>query len=94
MPAKYIRDRFNEGRFWQRVQNGDLTTVLKRNGHPSPPRARLPTCTRSQLLVYLEGKKAVAIVHQYLLPDGTIGGSGRPDPEMLKLNGITLRLRP
>jgi len=23
----------------------------------------------------------IAIVHQYLLPNGTLGGSGRPDPK-------------
>ncbi|MCY3960092.1 MAG: hypothetical protein OXG34_00275 [bacterium] len=28
----------------------------------------------------------LALAHQYLLPDGTIGGSGRPDPKRLILD--------
>ena len=92
--AQYIRNKFNDGQFWQRAQNGQLATVLKRNGHPSPARAKLPLCTRSQLVVYLDGKKVVAMVHQYVLPDGTLGGSGRPDPKLLRLDQVTLQVRP
>jgi len=32
--------------------------------------------------------KDVALVHQYLLPDGTIGASGIPDPKFILENGI------
>ena len=32
-----------------------------------------------------DGQKNV-LVHQYLLPDGTIGGSGRPDPKRMILD--------
>jgi hypothetical protein len=34
-----------------------------------------------------QGKK-VAIAHQYVKPDGTIGGSGRPDPKWLLEEGV------
>lgn len=37
----------------------------------------------------LDGHK-LAIVHQYLLPDGTIGGSGRPDPKRMILDDETI----
>ncbi len=30
----------------------------------------------------------VALVHQYLLPSGALGASGRPDPKRLILNGL------
>lgn len=46
-------------------------------------------CTRSQILAYEDPPgKQIAVVHQYLRPDGTIGGSGRPDPKRLMVNGI------
>ena len=32
-----------------------------------------------------EGQE-LALIHQYLLPDGTIGGSGRPDPKRMILD--------
>jgi hypothetical protein len=34
----------------------------------------------------------VARVHQYLRPDGTIAGSGLPDPKRLFEDGIVYRL--
>jgi hypothetical protein len=30
----------------------------------------------------------VAVVHQYLRPDGSLGASGLPDPKRLLVNGI------
>ena len=36
-----------------------------------------------------DGRK-LAIVHQYLLPDGSIGGSGRPDPKRMILDDETI----
>ena len=33
-----------------------------------------------------DGRK-LAIVHQYLLPNGTIGASGRPDPKRMIHDG-------
>jgi hypothetical protein len=40
-----------------------------------------PFGTRSQIIAYFDGDRKVAIVHQYLRADGSIGGSGRPDPK-------------
>lgn len=50
------------------------------------PEVGLPMGTRSQMVWYLgqDGRK-LALVHQYLLPDGTIGGSGQPDPKRMIL---------
>lgn len=30
----------------------------------------------------------VALVHQYLRPDGTVGASGQPDPKWLLEDGV------
>ena len=53
----------------------------------------MPVCTRSQILVYVDrDQKAVAMVHQYLKPDGQIGASGQPDPKWLLHDGIVYQV--
>ncbi|MCY4437144.1 MAG: hypothetical protein OXE05_07405 [Chloroflexi bacterium] len=37
-----------------------------------------------------ENLRPVALVHQYLQPDGKVGGSGRPDPKWLRLPDGTI----
>lgn len=61
--------------------------VAERN-HSSPQRSGEPFCTTSELVYYFEGDGKVAEVHRYLRPDGTIGGSGRPDPKALLRAGV------
>jgi hypothetical protein len=80
---------FNSGNYWQRAKNGEFQQKLLRDGHPSPPRAAEPDCTRSQSIAYTDkdGKK-VAKVHQYLRKDGSIGASGKPDPKSLRIGNI------
>ena len=81
-----LRRRFNEGRFWQRVQAGHLQArVLK--GKPCRL-ATGPTGTLSQIVADHDGSQKIALVHQYLRPDGTLGDSGRPDPKELLDDGI------
>jgi len=91
--ATTLRQLFNNGSFWQRLKSGSLTACIVRQNHPSPPLAFVPYCTRSQLLSYHEksGKK-VAIVHQYLKPDGMLGASGKPDPKFVLYNGVRYHL--
>lgn len=92
VPPEYIRKLFSEGRYEEKLSNGELTAKLKRDSHPAPPKAFLPTCTRSQILVYLDGsQRMVAVVHQYLKPDGTLGASGRRDPKALLHEGALYR---
>src|SRR5262245_45150744 len=84
-----LRERFNRGNYVQRAAAGELSTRILKEGHPSPPRAALPICTRSQSIAYLDAKgDEVAMVHQYLKPDGSLGASGRPDPKRLLENGV------
>jgi hypothetical protein len=80
---------FNGGHFWERAQYGDLSATLIEDGHPSAPLAGEPFCTRSQILLYFVSRtgEPVAQVHQYLRPDGSIGLSGKPDPQLLLISG-------
>lgn len=73
------------------AEEGKLRMVVVKSNHPSPPRSGNPHCTRSQMVLYqsLDGKP-IALVHQYMRPDGTLGGGGRPDPKMLVVGGETL----
>ncbi|HEU0073902.1 MAG TPA: hypothetical protein VFS30_07805 [Dehalococcoidia bacterium] len=50
----------------------------------------------SQRVFYSVADVLVAVVHQYLLPDGSIGGSGRrlPDPKWLRDGDTILKFKP
>lgn len=57
--------------------------------HPAPYRSTQPICNLSQIVAYFDDQgQEVARVHQYKLPDGTLGASGRPDPKRLLVDGI------
>lgn len=89
-----IRKYFNDGEFVERARSGELAAMLKRDSHPDQPPIGEPLCTRSQIVYYyaLDGH-AVAVVHQYLRPDGTIGASGLPDPKRLILQDRIISVR-
>ena len=87
-----MRRRFNKGQYWERVQNGELSETILGDNHPTTPAANQPFCTRSQMISYREQGNEVARVHQYLLPNGTLGASGRPDPKRLFEDDILYRL--
>jgi hypothetical protein len=83
-----IQGIFNEQQFYPRARSGEFTSVLRRGGnrHLKNRPADIPYCTHSQMVSYIDSTgEAVALVHQYLLPDGTIGASGQPDPKLLFL---------
>ncbi len=88
-----LRRIFNDRRLWAKVETGELIEKVIRSGHPAPHRSGQPFCTQSQMVGYYEAGRhqRVALVHQYLRPDGKIGGSGRPDPKAV-LDGDTLYL--
>jgi hypothetical protein len=71
------------------AQDGRLRQDRKRHSHCNPPPDGHPYCTHSQIVRYFdpEGQK-VAVVHQYLKPDNTLGGSGQPDPKWLLIGGV------
>jgi hypothetical protein len=90
-----IRQIFNENRIYELVKNGVLRTYLKRNSHPANSMAvGEPYCTWSQIVLYYDqDNHPVAIVHQYLRPDGTIGASGLPDPKRIFLGRRIISVR-
>jgi hypothetical protein len=79
-----IRRQFNERRLWEQAQSGLLTQHSRKDRHPNPPPATEALCTRSQIVLYADCHgRTVALVHQYVRPNGQLGASGRPDPKML-----------
>ena len=90
--AAELRRRFNSGDYWARAERGEFLTELRWNGHPTSTRSNEPFCTHSQIVAYLDDTgQRIAVVHQYLRPDATLGGSGRPDPKLLVEDGVTYR---
>lgn len=87
---------FNEGRYLERVEEGELVAMTQANRHPGP--SFEPFCTVSQTVHYytrtLPLPEKVAIVHQYLRPDGTLGASGMPDPKAVIQDGTMYILDP
>src|SRR5205823_4167330 len=78
-----LRQAFNAAGYEARVARGELVTDVIYSTPPAPW-SNEPPGTLSQRLRYkrLDGT-VLAIAHQYLRPDGTIGGHGRPDPIIL-----------
>jgi hypothetical protein len=50
------------------------------------PSHQLPG-TRSQSVPYFLMGDKIAVCYQYTRPDGSLGGSGKPDPKMLHYQG-------
>lgn len=91
--ADTLRRLFNGGRYWEEARAGRLSQAVK--WERTPHLANEPPGTRSQVVAYYDAEgRRVAIVHQYLRPDGTLGGSGRPDPKELLEGDILFYAKP
>lgn len=78
-----IRALFNQGRYWERARNGEFTLEYIYN-KPAGREAGQTRGTKSQIVAYINSNgEQIALVHQYLKRDGTLGGSGKPDPKEL-----------
>jgi hypothetical protein len=78
-----VRNHFNTGDFAGALGRGELLEGLWSDRHLRKPRKE-PYCTRSQVLIYWTPERTpVAMVHQYVRPDGSLGASGRPDPKLV-----------
>jgi hypothetical protein len=79
-----IRELFNAGQYWERARNGEFTLNYIYN-KPAPESANQVLGTKSQVIEYINSNgEQIALVHQYLQPNGQLGGSGRPDPKLLR----------
>ena len=89
-----MRERFNRGKYWERMLRGEFKPVVIDQGNPQPDvKAKEPLGTVSQTVSYRDvHNDEVLRVHQYLRPDGSLGGSGMPDPKRLFENGTFYRL--
>lgn len=84
-----IQQMFNDGGYWPRAQAGEFRQALEKESHLDPLKTAEPLCTHSQFLIYYDKEdNEIARVHQYKRPDGTLGGTGRPDPKRLILEDV------
>lgn len=89
-----IRQIFNENGYLNKMLNGELLTRLKRNSHCKNPPEGEPLCTHSQIeYYYARSGEPVAVVHQYRRPDGSLAGSGQPDPKCIFLPDKTISVK-
>ena len=88
----FFRQRFNALDLVGELQRGTVTVVVAKEWL-APVSARQPTGTMSQRVRYFKDGEQVAIVHQYVQPDGSMGGSGLPDPKWLRDGDRILKIR-
>jgi hypothetical protein len=78
-----LRRIFNEYRYFERMQEGEFHSHIvkqsrRRGGGPRVRNAM------SQTVEYRDKQgRRVALVHQYRMRDGRLGGSGKPDPKVV-----------
>ena len=87
-----MRCRFNRARYWQRLQAGEFMARTK--SRLARPTSGQPSGSTSEEVYYIhrDTNTTLARVHQYVLPDGRIGASGKPDPKYLCLGGVEYQL--
>jgi hypothetical protein len=91
IPDKELRQKYNEGNFWERSQSGEFTRVPLSFHIPASPKE--PLGTRSVIFSLRDSNgEEWARVHLYLRPDGSFGGSGKPDPKIVR-EGDTLYMQ-
>ena len=86
-----VRARFNLGQYSERAARGELQVVVTRRSKGTPPERGQVPGTATEVLEYSTAQGSrVAVAIQYRRPDGTLGGSGRPDPKWLLDGGEIL----
>lgn len=89
-----MREYFNE-HLLKRLTSGEFRTVLLKEKHANPATSGQVFCTYSQMLALVDKDEVeVAMLHQYLLPDKTVGGSKLPDPVRIEWQGKVRKLKP
>ncbi len=85
-----MRRRFNEGRYWERMQAGEFTEhLISTTRQPQPGiRERHPDAVSVKTRYRDSSQNDIVEVHYYRLPDGSIIPGHRPDPKMLFEDGV------
>jgi hypothetical protein len=92
-----LRSKFIIGDFEARLERGELSLrVMPGTEHPAPqamiqPLGGEPAGTLAHMLQIFDGPRLVALVHEYLRPDGSRGASGKRDPKWLLLDGVVYK---
>jgi hypothetical protein len=93
---KELRSLFNRGAYCESTQLGKVEEDIERSREIAQGLCRkldMPIGSLSQIVAYrLPGLGKVALVHQYVRPDGTV--RGRPDPKYLVVEGVIHALHP
>jgi hypothetical protein len=86
-----MQRRFNEGKYWERMQAGEFTEVIT-EFHPStvyPEVIERHPGAQSVTTHYLdETGLLIAELHYFRMPDGTVIPGKRPDPKLLREDGV------
>ncbi len=84
-----IRKIFNDNNYISRMKSKEFTKETIYNMHVTRTKPRIPRCSRSQIISYFDKEgQEITRVHRYLKRDGTLGGSGMPDPKALLHDNI------
>ena len=95
VPPETIRTIFNNSQYTRLIAEGHLVPhVLSDKVLQNPHLRREPPGTRSQIIRYVDlAGQWVVMIHQYLRPDGSLGGSGKPDPKRLRIAGTIFTIK-
>jgi hypothetical protein len=85
---------FNEGRYWERMQAGEFEEKVI-SYHPEsiyPEVMERHPGAKSVTTHYLDKEgNLVAELHYFRMPDGSVIPNKRPDPKILRVNGVLYR---
>jgi hypothetical protein len=86
-----MQRRFNDGRYWDRLQTGEFTEVVTEY-HPSTKYPEVIERHPGAISVtahYLNAKGQMIVeVHYFRMPDGSVVPGKRPDPKLLFEDGV------
>ncbi|MFT4041408.1 MAG: hypothetical protein QM692_24710 [Thermomicrobiales bacterium] len=93
MTDTMLRLCFNESQVLERAQAGQITWRLRKDKEMLPEKCaamRFPFGTRVQIIEYADESGPLALAHQFVYPDATVGASGKPDPKFVICCGAQL----
>jgi hypothetical protein len=88
-----LRKMFNDGRYWERVQSGELFYVTIHEGTPTPDKNQ-PPGTKTIMVAIRETLNGpdLAHAHGFIQPGWVIGAKGRLDPKRIWKDGKLYRI--